>query len=92
LECGPPWRDSIGKHLCRGNVAEGQPVEIWPFKTGLGQGFWIKKRFAICNQGGLEEMNEAQIIKRTKEFAKQIIRLCRKLLDNRCYILDVGSI
>jgi len=95
LECGPPWRDSIGKLLCRGNVAEEQPVEIWPFKTGLGQGFWILDQKTIRNLqsgGGLEEMNEAQMINGTKGFAKQIIRLCRKLPDNRCYILDVGSV
>ena len=28
-------------------------------------------------------MDEAQMKKRTKEFAKEIIKLCRKLLDNR---------
>jgi four helix bundle protein len=28
-------------------------------------------------------MNEEQMKKRTKEFAKEIIKLCRKLPDNR---------
>jgi hypothetical protein len=28
-------------------------------------------------------MDEAQMKKRTKEFAKEIIKLCRKLPDNR---------
>jgi hypothetical protein len=35
---GPPWRDLIGKYLYRGDVSEKKPVEIWLFKTGLGQG------------------------------------------------------
>jgi len=35
---GPPWRDLIEKYLYRGDVSEKKPVEIWLFKTGLGQG------------------------------------------------------
>ena len=31
-------RDLIGKYLYRGDVSEKKPVEIWLFKTGLGQG------------------------------------------------------
>ena len=37
-DLGPPWRDLIGKYLYWGDVSEKKPVEIWTFKTDLGQG------------------------------------------------------
>ena len=38
---GPPWRDMIATYYCQRNISTSGPVEIWPHKSGLGQGFRI---------------------------------------------------
>ncbi len=47
LDLGPPWRDLIEKYIYRGDVSEKKPVEIWLFKTGLGQG--LRPGEMVCN-------------------------------------------
>jgi hypothetical protein len=48
----------IGKCIYRGDISEEQRVEIWPIKTGLGQGLRIDER--LKEQGKIKNENHTK--------------------------------
>jgi len=58
---GPPWRDLIEKYLYRGDVSEKKPVEIWLFKTSLGQGLRPRETGFAFHGAGILDLGKANV-------------------------------
>jgi len=46
----------IGKYLYRGDASEKKPIEIWLFKTGLGQGLRPSETGFAFHGAGIVEL------------------------------------